>query len=369
MTKHIIAISILLLGLSTHISAQNRSDEEILAGLPAIGVVVKFGNADGLDIAKQPATLQKLQDRARELLKQEGVPLLESTDELDMMGRPRLVFTVTLNKKTDTAPAILVESSIYEGVRLWRDESKELELATWVRSGIGVPTVTQEMLFDVFEGQINSFVKAYRAANPNPTQVVTANAPAQFIDNPNTLEGLSGTRFFVSFRSDPFGSLRTQELLKTLQSEAEEKLKQAGISLLRYTDETERAGRPLLYVFITLSGPNSSRSPIEIESKFWQRVRPVRDPRKAVDAVTWESNAAEGGPITDDAVLQVMNNQLDEFIKAFTAANPKLAGQLLQRISSLLSERCKAEGRMDLAAIRQRQRRARHERQVVPDQE
>ena len=101
--------------------------------------------------------------------------------------------------------------------------------------------------------------------------------------------------------------------------------KQAGIPLHRYTNESEPAGRPLFNIFITLSWANSWRSPIEIESKFWQRVLPVRDPRKDVYAVTWESRASDGGPITDDAVLHVMKSQLDEFIKAFLAANPKLA--------------------------------------------
>ena len=61
-----------------------------------------------------------------------------------------------------------------------------------------------------------------------------------------------------------------------------------------------------------------------MESKFWQRVRSVRDPQKDVYGVTWESKASDNGPISDEAVLQVMNSQLDEFIKAFIAANPKL---------------------------------------------
>ena len=327
MTKLIIATSILLLSLSTHISAQNRSAEETLAGLQAIGLVVKYGNVDGLDIAAQPSTLQILQDRARNQLNQAEVPLLESTDEADMRGKPRLVFTVTVNKKTDTAPAIHIESSIYEKVRLWRDETKELELATWVLDGIGGPTATHQMLLDVLDAQIKAFVKDYRAANPNrpPVESGSATQATQLRDNPNTLEGLNGAKLFVAFRPDVFAHPRTPELLKMLRSEAEKKLKQAGISLHQYSNESEPAGRPLLYVLITLSRPNSGRSAIEIESRFWQRVRPVRDPQKDVYAVTWESSASDGGPTTDDAVLQAMNTQLDEFIKAFIAANPRLA--------------------------------------------
>ena len=329
MTKHIIAASILLLSLFTHISAQNRGDDKTLEGLQNIGLVVQYGNADGLDTAEQPATLQMLQDRARKMLKEAEVPLVESTDEADMKGRPRLVFTVTLNKKTDTAPAVHVESSMYERVRLWRDEKKETDLATWVMDGVGGPTVTQQMLLDVFDGQVKGFVKAYRAVNPNhpPVESGSADQAAQLRDNPNTLEGLTGAQLFVSSRSGAFDHPRTPALLKMLQSEAEKKFKQAGIPLHQYTNESEPAGRPLFYIFITLSGTNSWRSPIEIESKFWQRVRPVRDPRKDVYAVTWESRASDGGPINDDAVLQVMNSQLDEFIKAFIAANPRLASR------------------------------------------
>lgn len=327
MTKHIIAASILLLSLFTHISAQNRGDGKILEGLQTIGVVVKYGNADGLDTAEQPATLQMLQDRARKLLTEAEIPLLESTDEAGMNGRPRVVFTVTLNKKTDTGPPVYVESSIHERVRLWRDEKKETVLATWAMGGAGGPTVTQQLLLDVFDGQVKGFIKAYRGANPNrpPVESGSADQAAQLRDNPETFEGLTGTRLFISSRSGAFDHPRTPALIKMLQSEAEKKFKEAGIPLHQYTNESEPAGRPLFYVSISFSWANSWSAPIEIESKFWQRVRPVRDPRKDVDAVTWESKASDNGPITDDAVLRVMNSQLDEFIKAFLAANPRLA--------------------------------------------
>ena len=329
MTKQIIAIGILLLSLSTHISAQNRSAEENLAGLQAMGLVVKYGNADGLDIAEQPAILLILQERARKLLTQAEIPLLESADEAEMAGKPRLVFTVTANKNTDTAPAVHIESSIYERVRLWRDEKKEVELATWVWGGVGGPRVTQKMLLDVLDAQIKGFVKDYRAANPNRQPVESGNADqaTPVKDNPNTLEGLTGTRLFVSIKPYVFEHPRTPELSKMLQSEAEKKFRQAGIPLHRYGSESEPAGRPLLYVFIILSQPNSGRAAIEIESKLWQRVRPVRDLRNDVEAVTWESNARDGGPISDEAVVEFMNSQLDEFIKAFNAANPNLTSQ------------------------------------------
>ena len=211
MTRYILTVTIFLISVTTHISAQNRSAEENLTGLQAMGVVVKFGNADGLDVAEQPATLQMLQDRARKLLTEAEIPLLESTDG------PRLVFTVTVNKKTDTAPAVYVESSVYERVRLRRDEKKEVELATWVWSGVGGPTATPKMLLDVFDGQIEGFVKDYRAANPKrPVESRSANHQATLGDNANSLEGLSGTSLFVAIRPGAFVDPRARELTKML---------------------------------------------------------------------------------------------------------------------------------------------------------
>ena len=275
----------------------------------------------------QPTILQMLQDQAKDRLKEAEVPLLSSEDS-DTVDRTRLVFTVTLNKRTDTAPAILVESKLYERVRLWRDPAKEMELATWAQSGVGGPRITNEMLFQVFDGQLNQFIKAYREVNPNPTRAESAgpNSPVHHSDNSNALQWLNGITVFVSFRPDVLAdAAQRAELQKTLQREAEEKLVKAGIPLLKWVAETERAGHPLLYIFITLSRPNSDRHAIEVESAFWQQVRPVRDPRKETSAVTWESEASDGWPISDEAVLKVLNNQLDEFIKAYRAANSKLS--------------------------------------------
>src|SRR5512133_3476111 len=114
MTKRILTTTILLLSLFTYATAQNRSASEALAGLRQIGLIVKFDNAEGLEPAMRPTVLQMLQDRANGRFMEAGVPLLQSTNEVDMIGRPRLVFTVTANKPTDTAPTIRVQSSLFE---------------------------------------------------------------------------------------------------------------------------------------------------------------------------------------------------------------------------------------------------------------
>ena len=339
MTKQILTTTILLLGLFTYAPAQNRSPKEALEGLREIGVIVKYANAEGLEPAMQPTILQMLQERAKGRLMETAVPLLQSINEVDMVGRPRLVFTVTANRPTDTAPTIRVQGSLYERVRLWRDPTKEMELATWVQDGVGIaPTLTQEMLLQVFDGQVNEFIRDYREANPNIIRIkeATANLPAQVKDDANALQGLNGIKVFLSFRPDPLAdATQRAELQKKLQGEAEKKLLEAGIPLLKWAGESERAGSPLLYIFISLSQPKfkTHAPPIDVESNFWQQVRPIRNPKKQTYAVTWEShNSGDFGKtddgasaLTNDAVLQVLNRQLDEFINAYSAANPKLS--------------------------------------------
>src|SRR5438045_9703337 len=111
--------------------------------------------------------------------------------------------------------------------------------------GYGYTTVTQQMLFDVFDRQLNHFIKDYRAANPNPMTVASAtpNAPAQTRESSNSLLGLNGISLFVSFQRNQFADeRRIHEHQKIFQKEEEAKLVQAGIALLRYVNDTEQAG-------------------------------------------------------------------------------------------------------------------------------
>src|SRR6185503_8621221 len=97
MRQSILAITVLLLGL-THISGQSRSPKDALEGLRDIGLVVKYSKTDGMVEVLRPNTLQVLHDRAKILLSDADIPVLQSTDEADMAGRPRLVFIVMLNR-------------------------------------------------------------------------------------------------------------------------------------------------------------------------------------------------------------------------------------------------------------------------------
>jgi hypothetical protein len=330
MTKHILTTITVLLSLFTYTAAQSRTDgfkdlnpRLTLEELGNIGLIVKYGQVDGLETAMQPTILQELRDRAKNRLRQGDIPVWESTDEAEMVGRPRLVFTVTLKKQTDPRPALLIESKLFQRVRLWRDPSQEVELATWSMSSVG-PNVEYEMLFALFDKPLDAFVREYRAANPNPSQLESrTDAPAQLNDNASALQGLTGIDFMVSLRFIQFVDARFQALLDPLQREGENKLKQAGIPLLRSPD-IARAGYPFLNVVLTLDQNGISYAPaIDVRTQFWQRVRPVRDLKKYTYAPTWESHANDGPKITEEALRGIVNSQLDQFIEAYKTANPK----------------------------------------------
>jgi hypothetical protein len=280
----------------------------------------------------QSDLLQRLEDRARQRLWEAGVPITQSTDKDG--NRPRMVFTVTLSRAENATP-VRVDVAVHQRVRLSRDEAKELELATWSQSGIGGPMVTAKMVLDVFDGEVAQFLKSYREVNQASSPVSTkpiVDTSAQFSSPPNGFEGLNGTSVFVSTRRDLFFNGRLPVDDKFLQEAVETRLKEAGIKVLRYTNEAEQTGHALLYIWVKLSKPNvhAWAPPIGVESTFSQRVRLVRDPKKETDAVMWESrdqgefvkNSSGELGITDDAVLEVINRQLDEFIHAFKAARP-----------------------------------------------
>ncbi len=330
MTKQILTATILLLNLFSCAAAQSRTagfkdsnPKQTLEGLGQIGLSVKYGQVDGLEATMQPSILQKLQERAANRLRQGEVPLMEATSDADI-GRPRLVFTVTLKKQGDPSPALLIESKLFQRVRLWRDPSQEVELPTWTMSSVG-PNVDSEMLFALFDKPLDAFVREYREANPNSLRIEsrTTDQPGQFKNEANALQGLTGIDFTVSLRFIQFVDARLQALSDPLQREAENKLKQAGIPLLRFASEVERAGYPLLNLVVTVDENGVSYGPaIDVRSQFWQRVQPIRELQKYTYLPTWESHANDGPAITEEALRKIVNSQLDQFIEAYKRANP-----------------------------------------------
>jgi hypothetical protein len=336
MTKQILTATILLLNLFSYTAAQSRTagfkdanPGQTLEGLGEIALSVKYGQVDGLESTMQPTLLQKLRDRAANRLRQGDVPLMQLSDEVDTVGRPRLVVTVTLKKLGDPPPALLIESKLFQRVRLWRDPSQEMELPTWTMSSVG-PNVNSEMLFVLFDKPLDAFVTEYRAANPKPLTVEsrTTDPSAQLNDKASFLQGLTGIDFMVSLGFIQSVNPRFQALSDPLQREAQNKLKQAGIPLLRTADEMVRAGHPLLNVVVLLDENGVSyASAIDVRSQLWQRVQPIRESRKYTYIPTWESHANDGPAITEEAVRKIVNSQLDQFIEAYKAANPKVSSQ------------------------------------------
>ena len=328
-----LALAVLLLGLTAQHSAAQRDDEQSLEGLKNIEVIVKYGHVNGEPEKWQENILQTLEDRAKKKLAEANVPLYQLTDEPGTAVRPRLLFTVNLNSVTTTAPPVRVDTQLYQRVRLWRDAAKELELATWFMYGVGGPLLPK-MVFDVFDAQVDLFIKTYNAANLTPSKVTTEATPdasSQLCDTAGTFAGLTSASIFVSFRRDMFMDARRVALEEFVQQAAKDRLKEAGIKLTRHADEAEKTGNARLYVYVKLSGPNRHLwdPPIGVESKFHQWVRLVRDPKKRTEVVTWESHdtgefvKTDSGTLTlpDEVILEVINRQIDEFIKVFKAAN------------------------------------------------
>ena len=151
---------------------------------------------------------------------------------------------------------------------------------------------------------------------------------AQQRDDELSLQGLKGIRYAISWgTTDPIAGDKLAGWVKMLEDRADEKLKEAGIPLLKTTDQTEPAGNPMLVVHVKLQRPHASITLAEFETKFWQRVQLSRDPSKKVNAVTWETFALGGPEVTDQLLLALLNDQLERFIKAFRTANPSLAAR------------------------------------------
>jgi hypothetical protein len=327
---------VVMLSATTYLSAQSRNSNEVLEGLKGIGLVIKYGEVEGLEPAKRPTVLRLLEDRAKGWLRAAQVPF-ELSDEASLRGRPRLVLTITLKKPGDTPPALLVEGSLFQRIRLSRDPAKETDLATW-SMGMMAPEATTELLYVFFEKLVGSFINEYRGANPTPTRIDSRSAEliARSQPNADALQGLNGVRLITSVRFIQSGSqsnvdmarLKDQSFYKKVQTEAENRLKQAGIPLL--LKETERPGRPRLEIFITLGEPGLSAPAIEVGSKLWQDVQLLRDAGKQTYLSTWETQNAVSYPkdgasvISEDAVLKIVISQADEFIKAYRAANSKM---------------------------------------------
>ena len=154
-------------------------------------------------------------------------------------------------------------------------------------------------------------------------------ALAQFAPSTDNLRGLTGVRLIVMFgRADGLEEAQRPGVLKMVEADVTAKLQQAGIPLLRYAGEVEKAGFPRLVVLITLDVPNGFVYPLVTEVKLLQRVRLARDPSIQTDAITWRLEGVGGPKLDLDMIRRQVAGEIDRFIDDYVSVNPKQAANV-----------------------------------------
>jgi hypothetical protein len=95
-----------------------------------------------------------------------------------------------------------------------------------------------------------------------------------------TLEGLRNIGVVVQYGRIDGLKEATPIVLQRLQSRAEDTLSDAGVPVLKRTNEADLVNRPRLALTITENNPKGIWSVIRVESRLYERVRLVRDASK-----------------------------------------------------------------------------------------
>jgi hypothetical protein len=138
-----------------------------------------------------------------------------------------------------------------------------------------------------------------------------------------TLAGLTGVHVHVE-RMNPDAE---KEGLShsTLQTDVELRLRQAGIRVLSEEEAVAAPGLPWLYLQVTTL--RKERGLYAYFIKVWVRqlVRLFRDPDIGSVATTWETPGVIGviGSKNLSTVREDVRDEIDQFINAYLAANPK----------------------------------------------
>jgi hypothetical protein len=142
--------------------------------------------------------------------------------------------------------------------------------------------------------------------------------------NRATLRGLEGVGVLVEQLSP---EVEREGLVKSrLQTEAELKLRMAGIKVLTKEECLKTPGEPYLYVNINvnIAKTESGIYPYSIDVLLIQKVSLLRDPKQTTYAVTWSTGGV--GSIGKPILSQLQNSVeeiLDVFVKAYLSENPK----------------------------------------------
>lgn len=147
----------------------------------------------------------------------------------------------------------------------------------------------------------------------------------------NSLRGLKGVRLEVMFaRAEAIDEAERPAILKLVTADATTKLQKAGIPLLRYANEVEDAGSPLLLVYITCDKPNGFVYPLVTNIKLLQRVRLARDPSIEADLETWQQSGVGAPKVTVEMIRNQVATEIDQFIRDYKTVN-LVSARRLQR--------------------------------------
>jgi len=144
-------------------------------------------------------------------------------------------------------------------------------------------------------------------------------------DTRKTLAGLDGVQVWVG--STPDGAQRDGLDTVQLRTDVELKLRQAGIPVLSEQQSLSKVGAPGLALRLDVfRNPGIPLYAFRVKVEVQQVVRLARNPTLIVRAATWSSTGDIGtvGQTTlGSYVRETVRDQMDQFINAYLAANPK----------------------------------------------
>jgi hypothetical protein len=142
------------------------------------------------------------------------------------------------------------------------------------------------------------------------------------VDTRTTLRGFSSAYVVV----EPLSPQIENEGLKTdqLQKDTEAKIRSVGIKVLSKEEFFKTPGKPYLYVNASISilKTQITRYIFYIRVEFNQEVSLVRHPEAIVPAATW-STGGWGIDFSLENIRNTVKNQVDKFVNAYLAVNPK----------------------------------------------
>jgi hypothetical protein len=156
--------------------------------------------------------------------------------------------------------------------------------------------------------------------------LLTSEASAQLDDatNKESLRGLNGITVVVL---DPSPEVERDVIAKTkLRTDAELKLRQAGIRVVAYEDYVKGEGGTmgLLQLYVGALKWEKAFYACEVQLKLMQPVTLLRDPFNKTFATTWSTGSLGiFGVAKLEGIRKEVADKLDEFVNSYLAANPK----------------------------------------------